>query len=62
VRFHFFIKGEKAVRECIQQGRVMAGVCQDPHKTMIQRCCDDLDKLMAELATLRSQGKVEKDD
>ncbi|KXJ18815.1 Vinculin [Exaiptasia diaphana] len=49
--------GEKAVRECIQQGRTMANVCQDPHKTMIQKCCDDLDKLMEELASLRSQGK-----
>jgi hypothetical protein len=54
----FVSPGDQAVRECVQQGRALANVCQDPQRGNIQKCCDDLDRLMGELESLRSQGKV----
>lgn len=49
--------GEKAVRELITQGRKFADACQGPDKGRIRKVCDDLDKLMGDLAQLRKQGK-----
>ncbi|EDO35762.1 predicted protein [Nematostella vectensis] len=49
--------GEKAVRECIQQGRVLGSMSQDSDRARVEQVCDDLDQLMGELALLRAQGK-----
>lgn len=49
--------GEKAVRECIAQGRKFADACQGPDKGRIRKVCDDLDRLMGDLAQLRKLGK-----
>ena len=53
-----FCTGEKAVRECIAQGRKFADACQGPDKGRIRKVCDDLDRLMGDLAQLRKLGKV----
>ena len=57
-----FYAGEKAVRELITQGRKFADACQGPDKGRIRKVCDDLDKLMGDLAQLRKQGKVGMDE
>lgn len=49
--------GERAVRECITQGRNFADACQGPDKGRIKKVCDDLDRLMGDLAQLRKLGK-----
>ncbi|KAK2568276.1 Vinculin [Acropora cervicornis] len=49
--------GERAVRECITQGRKFADACQGPDKGRIKKVCDDLDELMGNLAQLRKLGK-----
>ncbi|KAL9979828.1 hypothetical protein ACROYT_G017545 [Oculina patagonica] len=49
--------GEKAVRECIAQGRKFADASQGSDKGRIRKVCDDLDRLMGDLAELRRQGK-----
>lgn len=50
--------GEKAVKECIAQGRKFADASQGPNKGRIRKVCDDLDRLMGDLAELRRQGNV----
>ena len=55
---HSSLVGEKAVRECIAQGRKFANASQGPDKGRIRKVCDDLDRLMGDLAELRRQGKV----
>lgn len=52
--------GEKAVRECIAQGRKFADASQGPDKGRIRKVCDDRDRLMGDLAELRRQGNVSK--
>lgn len=52
--------GDKAVRECIAQGRKFADASQGPNKGRIRKVCDDLDRLMGDLAELRRQGNVSK--
>ena len=52
--------GEKAVRECIAQGRKFADASQGSNKGRIRKVCDDLDRLMGDLAELRRQGNVSK--
>ena len=55
----YIFPGEKAVRECIAQGRKFADACQgQPDKGRIRKVCDDLDQLMGDLAQLRKLGKV----
>ena len=54
----FLCIGEKAVRECIAQGRKFADANQGSDKGRIRKVCDDLDQLMGDLAELRRQGKV----
>lgn len=49
--------GERAVRECIAQGRKFADACQGPDKGRIKKVCEDLDQLMGDLAQLRKLGK-----
>lgn len=56
--FHSPWIGEKAVRECIAQGRKFADASQGPDKGRMRKVCDDLDRLMGDLAELRRQGKV----
>ena len=46
------------MRECIAQGRKFADACQGPDKGRIRKVCDDLDRLMGDLAQLRKLGKV----
>ena len=46
------------MRECIAQGRKFADASQGPDKGRIRKVCDDLDRLMGDLAELRKQGKV----
>lgn len=50
--------GEKAVKECIAQGRKFADACQGPDKERMRKVCNDLDQLLGDLAQLRRQGKV----
>lgn len=49
--------GEKAVKECIAQGRKFADASQGPDKGRIRKVCDDLDRLMGDLAEMRRLGK-----
>ena len=46
------------MRECIAQGRKFADASQGPNKGRIRKVCDDLDRLMGDLAELRRQGNV----
>lgn len=46
------------MRECIAQGRKFADACQGPDKGRIRKVCDDLDRLMGDLAQLRKLDKV----
>lgn len=48
------------MRECIAQGRKFADASQGSNKGRIRKVCDDLDRLMGDLAELRSQGNVSK--
>jgi hypothetical protein len=50
--------GESAVRNIIIQGRQAAAAASDPEKTRIEKVCNELDKLLDDLAALRRQGKV----
>lgn len=50
--------GEKAVKECITQGRKFADASQGPDKGRVRKVCDDLDRLMGDLAEMRRLGKV----
>ena len=52
------ISGERAVRDCILEGRRIADLSQDPDKGRIRQVCDNLDRLMGDLADLRRMGKV----
>lgn len=49
--------GESAVRNIIIQGRQAAAAASDPEKTRIEKVCNELDKLLDDLAALRRQGK-----
>ena len=42
------------------QGRKFADASQGPDKGRIRKVCDDLDRLMGDLAELRRQGNVSK--
>lgn len=48
------------MRECIAQGRKFADASQGSNKGRIRKVCDDLDRLMGDLAELRKQGNVSK--
>lgn len=53
-----FCAGESAVRNIINQGRRAAASASDPEKSRIEKVCNELDKLLDDLAALRRQGKV----
>lgn len=49
--------GESSVRNIINQGRQAAASATDPEKSRIEKVCNELDKLLDDLAALRRQGK-----
>ena len=51
--------GESAVRNIINQGRQAAASASDPEKSRIEKVCNELDKLLDDLAALRREGKVQ---
>lgn len=50
--------GERAIRECIDQGRATADKCSGPERSAILKLCDELDQLTDELANLKRRGMV----
>ena len=46
------------MRNIINQGRQAAASATDPEKSRIEKVCNELDKLLDDLAALRRQGKV----
>lgn len=50
--------GERAVRECIDEGRAVAGKCSGPERSAILQLCDELDQLTNELADMMRRGMV----
>ena len=58
VLLYGFVTGESAVRNIINQGHRAAAAASDPEKSRIEKVCNELDRLLDDLAALRKQGKV----
>ena len=54
----YSISGESAVRNIINQGRQAAASAMDPEKSRIEKVCNELDRLLDEIAAMRRAGKV----
>ena len=52
------LAGERAIRECIDEGRGIANKCSGPERSVITQLCDDLDQLLDEIANFNRKGKV----
>ena len=52
------LAGERAIRECIDQGRAIAGKCSGPERSAIVQLCDELDELTNEIAEMMRRGMV----
>ena len=50
--------GERAIRECIDEGRAIADKCSGPERSAIVQLCDELDQLTDEIANMMKRGKV----
>ena len=50
--------GERAIRECIEDGRAIAEKCSGPERSTIMQLCDDLDLLTDEIASMMRMGMV----
>ncbi|KAJ7380306.1 hypothetical protein OS493_011026 [Desmophyllum pertusum] len=48
--------GERAIRECTDEGRTVAEKCSGPERSEILQLCNDLDKLADELAEMMRRG------
>ena len=55
---YFTWLGERAIRECIDEGRAVADKCSGPERSVILQICDDLDELTKELADMMRRGMV----
>lgn len=54
----YSLAGERAIRECIDQGRAIAGKCSGPERSAILQLCDELDDLTNEIAEMMRRGMV----
>ena len=54
----FALTGERAIRECIDEGRAMANNCSGPERSAIVQLCDELDDLTNEIAEMMRRGMV----
>ena len=52
------VVGERAIRECVQEGRRAAEQCSGKDRLEVLQLCDDLDRLCDELADLKRRGMV----
>lgn len=54
----YSLAGERAIRECIDQGRAIADKCSGPERSAILQLCDELDDLTNEIAEMMRRGMV----
>ena len=50
--------GERAIRECTDEGRAIADKCSGPERSAILQLCDELDQLTNEIADMMKRGMV----
>ena len=50
--------GERAIRECTDEGRAIADKCSGPERSAIMQLCDELDQLTNEIADMMKRGMV----
>lgn len=58
MKWIIFFPGERAIRECIDEGRAIADKCSGPERSAIVQLCDELDQLTDEIANMMKRGKV----